>query len=129
MCQLSGVWLVVIRAGTPRRDSSPYRPLGFGCARVATLSASADTTFTFTHEYSRYTFTPHVAGTALNQVVGCASTEPEVNVANLISTLGPLVSGSAQVAVSTVAGVAGTQSECEVTSLNTKLHQCLFGCC
>ena len=68
-----------------------------------------------------------MAGTALNQVVGYASTE--VNVANLISTLGPLVSGSAQVAVPTVAGVAGTQSECEVTSLNTKLHQCLFGSC
>ena len=32
----------------------------------------------------------------------------EVNVASLISTLGPLVSGSARVAVPTVAGVAGT---------------------
>ena len=47
----------------------------------------------------------------------------EVNVASLISTLGPLVSGSAQVAVPG-AGVAGTQSECEVTSLNTNLTQC-----
>lgn len=99
MCQLFG--LLLSERARPV-ETSPYRPLGFGCARVATLSASADTTFTFTHEYSRYTFTPHVAGTALNQVVGYASTE--VNVANLISTLGPLVSGSAQVAVSTVAG-------------------------